>query len=137
MPSTFFDNSFDDSFSFGFTVVPILVTIIFVVVIAAFIVIFAKGIRQWNRNNHSPRLTVDATVVSKRTDIRHHHGSHNHSTGMHSSCHTSTDYYVTFQVASGDRMEFHVSGEESGLLVEGDYGDLSFQGTRYQGFVRK
>jgi hypothetical protein len=56
---------------------------------------------------------------------------------MHTSGHTSTTYYVTFQVESGDRMEFHVSGEEYGLLVEGDYGDLSFQGTRYLGFVRK
>jgi hypothetical protein len=56
---------------------------------------------------------------------------------MHTSCHTSTTYYVTFQVESGDRMEFHVGGEEYGFLVEGDFGDLSFQGTRYLGFVRK
>lgn len=44
---------------------------------------------------------------------------------------------MTFQVESGDRMEFHVSGEEYGLLIEGDFGDLSFQGTRYLSFVRK
>jgi hypothetical protein len=53
---------------------------------------------------------------------------------MHSS--TSTSYYVTFEVESGDRMELHVEGHEYGLLVEGDKGDLSFQGTRYLGFVR-
>ena len=50
---------------------------------------------------------------------------------------TSTTYYVTFQVASGDRMELCVSGYEYGMIVEGDYGDLSFQGTRYLGVVRK
>ena len=45
--------------------------------------------------------------------------------------------FVTFQVKSGDRMELSVTGAEYGLLVEGDLGDLSFQGTRYLGFQRK
>lgn len=45
--------------------------------------------------------------------------------------------YVTFQVESGDRMELNVSGTEYGMLIEGDYGELTFQGTRYLGFVRK
>lgn len=49
---------------------------------------------------------------------------------------SSTTYYVTFQVESGDRMELHVSGIEYGMLVEGDYGKLTFQGTRYLEFVR-
>lgn len=137
MNDSFFDNSFGRSFDFGFTVVPILGTIIFIIVIAFFIVVFAKGISQWNKNNHSPRLTVDATIVAKRTNVSHSSGTHNHTTGMHTTGHTSTSYYVTFQVESGDRMEFHVSGEEYGLLVEGDFGDLSFQGTRYLGFNRK
>ena len=43
---------------------------------------------------------------------------------------------MTFEVESGDRMELHVDGSEYGMLVEGDYGMLSFQGTRYLGFVR-
>ena len=46
-------------------------------------------------------------------------------------------YYVTFQVESGDRMEFHVTGQQFGLLLEGDQGNLSFQGTRYLGFERR
>ena len=33
-------------------------------------------------------------------------------------------------------MELRVSGSEFGLLVEGDYGKLTFQGTRYLGFER-
>ena len=49
---------------------------------------------------------------------------------------TYTSYYVTFQVESGDRMEFEVDGSDYGLLVQGDIGKLSFQGTRYLGFER-
>lgn len=94
---------------------------------------FIKSIAQWNKNNHSPRLTVDATVVTKRTNVsRHRHGGSN---GV-GHTHTSTTYYVTFQVESGDRMELQMAGHEYGLLVEGDRGRLSFQGTRYLNFER-
>jgi hypothetical protein len=54
---------------------------------------------------------------------------------MHHTTH-STTYYVTFQVESGDRMELQLAGNEYGLLVEGDRGKLTFQGTRYLGFER-
>ena len=111
----------------------IMFSLVFLVVIGTFVVIAVKGISQWNKNNHSPRLTVPATVVTKRTNVsRHHHGGAN----GHHHHHTSTTYYVTFQVESGDRMELCVTGEEYGLLIEGDRGDLTFQGTRYLGFAR-
>lgn len=61
----------------------------------------------WNKNNHSPRLTVPAAVVAKRTDVSHsstpNAGDPTGAHGYHTS--TSTSYYVTFQVESGDRME--------------------------------
>mgnify|MGYP000784206328 FL=1 len=47
---------------------------------------------------------------------------------------TDTTYYVTFQVESGDRMELSVDDSEYGMLVEGDEGKLTFQGSRYLGF---
>ena len=50
--------------------------------------------------------------------------------------HTATSYYATFQVESGDRIEFLVSGTEYGMLAEGDSGKLTFQGTRYLNFQR-
>lgn len=34
-------------------------------------------------------------------------------------------------------MEFKVSGSEYGVLAEGDFGKLSFQGSRYLNFVRE
>ena len=43
---------------------------------------------------------------------------------------------LTFQVDSGDRMELSVTGQEFGLIAEGDTGKLTFQGTRFLGFER-
>lgn len=119
----------------GFNFMRIMVLLVFFVVISAFVVIFIKGIGQWNRNNHSPRLTVPATVITKRTNVSHHH--HHHAGEAGGMYHTSsTSYYATFQVDSGDRMELSVSGTEYGMLAEGDRGMLSFQGTRYLSFDR-
>lgn len=123
----------------GFGMFGIVFMIMFLLVAGMIIVTIVRGIGQWNKNNQSPRLTVDATVVTKRTSVSHHQhanaGDITGAHGYHSS--SSTSYYVTFQVESGDRMEFHVTGNEYGMLVEGDYGKLSFQGTRYLGFERR
>lgn len=113
-----------------FSLFQVMFSIVFILVIGVFIVTFVRGIKQWSKNNNSPRLTVDATVVSKRMDVSHHR----HSNTSHTT--SSTRYYVTFQVESGDRMELYVGGSEYGMLVEGDFGKLSFQGTRYLGFER-
>mgnify|MGYP000417572140 CR=1 FL=1 len=107
----------------------ILFAIIFFCVLGTMVYIFVKNISTWNKNNHSPRLTVPATVVAKRTEVSRHHTDN-------TMAHTFTTYYVTFQVESGDRMELTVSGSDYGMLVEGDIGKLSFQGTRYLGFER-
>lgn len=116
---------------FGFGGFSVMFGIVFVMFVVVFLMIIIKGLTQWNKNNHSPRLTVEATVVTKRMDVSHHHhgGEHPHTTH-------STTYYVTFEVESGDRMELHVPGSEYGMLIEGDHGSLSFQGTRYLGFER-
>ena len=122
-------------FGFGFGLFEIIFTLMFLLTFGIILTVIIKGISQWNKNNHSPRLTVPATVVAKRTNVSHHH--HNHGVdhvGHHTS--TSTDYYVTFQVESGDRMELHMAGHQYGLLVEGDRGKLTFQGTRFLSFER-
>lgn len=116
-----------------FDMFTIMFTIVFVIVIGMFIVTAIRGVGEWNKNNHSPRLTVIATVVAKRTNVSHHHHG---GVNEHHHHHTSTTYYVTFQVESGDRMELQMSGQEYGMVVEGDAGNLTFQGTRYLGFER-
>ena len=120
-------------FGMGFGMFSVMFTIMFIVVIGMFVVSAVQGVSRWNKNNNSPRLTVQATVVAKRADIsRHHHSGAND----HHHSHTSTTYYVTFEVESGDRMELQMGGSDYGLLVEGDQGSLSFQGTRYLGCER-
>ena len=93
-----------------------------------FFAVIAKNIGQWFKNENSPRLNVPAKIVDMRTQTHHHH-----SNGHHSHTHT---YHVTFEVESGDRMELKVSRNEYGMLVVGDSGRVSFQGTRYLGFER-
>lgn len=123
-------------FGYGFnllwSIFPIIFIIIFGLVLGTFIVTAVRGIGQWNQNNHSPRLTVAAKVVAKRMNVSHHHNGANE----HHHTSTSTSYYVTFQVESGDRMELCMAGNEYGMLIEGDEGRLTFQGTRYLGFER-
>ena len=81
---------------------------------------------------------MPADVVAKREKITHQQHAHAGDMGGAHSFHTTTNttYYVTFQVESGDRMEFHVLGTEYGMPAEGDSGRLSFQGTRYLSFER-
>ncbi len=73
-------------------------------------------------------------MVTKRTDVHHHH--HHTSNAHHHMSTSSTTYYATFEVLSGDRLEFMIRDTEYGQLVEGDVGKLTFQGTRYLGFER-
>lgn len=119
--------------AFGFMFI-----IVFLVVIGGFIVTAIRGVGQWNKNNQSPKLTVDATVIAKRINVTHnHHASRGDITGTQGyNMTTSTSYYVTFQVESGDRIEFCIYGNEYSMLMEGDYGKLTFQGSRYLGFKR-
>lgn len=123
---------------FLFSMFDLMFTVVFVLVIGTFVVTLVRGIGQWNKNNQSPRLDVDAAVVAKRMEVSHHsHANAGDATGAHGyHTTTSTTYYVTFQVESGDRLEFSVGGQEYGQLVEGDRGRLRFQGTRYLGFER-
>ena len=126
-------------FGLGFSGFGIIFTLVFLVVLGSFVVIAVRGLGEWNKNNHSPRLTVNAKVVTKRVNVTHHHHANaGDVTGAHGySSSSSTSYYATFEVDSGDRMELSVNGSEYGLLAEGDRGRLSFQGTRYLGFERE
>ena len=117
--------------SFMFDIFPIIFSIMFLLIAGVIVYTIIRGFSQWNKNNHSPRLTVQATVVAKRHHTSHHH----HSTEMHMH-HSSTSYYATFQVESGDRMELLIPSTQFGYLVEGDRGMLSFQGTRFISFSR-
>lgn len=95
--------------------------LMFFAVFAVFLFTIGRGFAEWSRNNRSPSLSVEAKVVTKRAHHRYRSG---------------TSYYVTFEVENRDRMELRVDRREYGMLVEGDLGVLSFQGTRYLAFYR-
>ncbi|MFB4322654.1 DUF2500 domain-containing protein [Priestia sp. BR_2] len=117
----------DWMFDFFGSVMPVF----FIVVIGIILLSAGKGILQWSQNNRQPLLSVDSKIVSKRTEVKH-----TQQTDDTMSSRTRTTYYLTFEVESGDRMEFAVNGEEFGMCAEGDEGLLRFQGTRYYGFGR-
>jgi hypothetical protein len=107
--------------------------------IAGFIIVMLiKGGIQWRKNNNSPVLTVGVKVVAKRMAVSRHLPPHHHGHGMPMNHATSTStYFVTFEAETGDRLELGVPDKEYGMLVEGDTGKLTFQGTRYKGFERE
>jgi len=116
-----------------FSLAPVLIGIIFVAVFIGIIVNLFRGVTQWKKNEDSPRLSVSATVKSKRTHVRRHMNHQDENIHLSDS---STSYFVTFEFDSGDRSEFSVSGKEYGMLAEGDIGTLTFQGTRYINYNR-
>ena len=86
-----------------------------------FICFVIARIVQVMENSKQPDFSVPAQVLAKRIAVSG----------------TITYYYVTFEMESGERREFDVSGREFGMLAEGDHGILSCQGTWYKGFVRQ
>lgn len=119
-----------------FNIIELLFPVIFILIFIMIIFTLAKGISTWHKNNNSPRLTVSARIVAKRQNTTYHNqpnaGDTSGAHGYHTT--SSTTYYVTFQVESGDRIEMSVSGSEYEKLTEGDEGKLTFQGTRYLQF---
>ncbi|WP_107948811.1 DUF2500 domain-containing protein [Lysinibacillus parviboronicapiens] len=111
-----------DSFHFE----SIFISVIFIIVFGTFAFVMINGITQWAKNNAAPVLTVPAKIVTKRTNTRGGSGN--------SAAHTT--YYVTFEFQNGDRIELQLNGRKYGQLADGDFGLLTFQGTRFQIFER-
>ena len=115
-------------FNAMFILVPLFIGIIFLVVIGSIIVAIVRGIAEWRNNNAQPLLKVTASVVTKRQ----------HVSGGGNDTSASTHYYTTFEtVDDGLRQEFSVSPTEYSGMADGDVGSLTYQGTRFKGFVRQ
>ena len=102
---------------------PILFLGMFGLVFGLIVSTLIKNGKRERKNDAAPRLTSQATVVTKRTHVR---GDHAHTT-----------YFATFQFESGDRLELEIPRDRFGYLVEGDSGKLHFQGTRFLNFERQ
>ena len=111
-------------FYMEFGIYRILFFVAFTLIFCTILATVFQSIRQWNKNNHAPRVTVPVTVVAKRADVRHRKNM-------------DDDFSRTYTIIiSGDRMELSVEANAYGLMVEGDKGKLTFQGTRYLNFER-
>ncbi len=122
-------------FSIVETLFPLVFLLMFGFALYTLISSIAARAQEKRKNDASPRLTVPASVVTKRAQVgtTHHHNAATNTGGTY----YNTKYFATFQFESGDRLELSVSPGEYGMLVEGDRGQLSFQGTRYLGFARQ
>jgi hypothetical protein len=110
-----------------FTLVPLFIGMVFVVVIGSILVGIVRNLQEWRRNNAQPLLTVTACMVTK----------HQHVSGGGNDTSTSTHYYATFEtVGDGLRQEFSVRSTDYSGMADGDVGLLTYQGTRFKGFVR-
>lgn len=105
---------------------------VFFIVLVSILAQTIRNVARWRKNNQSPRLTVNAKIVAKRQEITRFRRGRNDV----SDTGASTTYFVTFEVESGDRMELCMKGADYGMLVEGDGGRLTFQGTRFLSFER-
>lgn len=122
-------------FSIMERIFPLVFLLMFGFALYTLISSIAARAQEKRKNDASPRLTVPASVVTKRAQVgtTHHHNAATNTGGTY----YNTKYFATFQFESGDRLELSVSPGEYGMLVEGDRGQLSFQGTRYLGFARQ
>ena len=66
----------------------VIFTLMFILVFGMILFSIISGLRQWNQNNNSPRLTVGALVVAKRTSVSHHH--HHSANGMGHTTHSTS-----------------------------------------------
>lgn len=106
----------------------IFIMFIFIAILSInLIYLIVNNIMQWKDNNASPVSSVHAMVVSKHMDVHDYPQENGPS-------YTSTNYFVTFELENGRRLEFKVKSKESRILVERDIGTLTHQGTRYLGF---
>lgn len=108
--------------SFFEVLFPAFFVLMFGFFVVTFVITLKRGLGQGKIDRSSPTLDVEAKVIAKRMEVR----------GEHSR----TYYYVTFEVASGDRIELSLEGADYGMIVEGDSGVLTFKGSRFLGFRR-
>jgi hypothetical protein len=121
--------------SFMFSAIPVMIMTMFGLIFVIFVVSIIKGITNTARNAQSPVITVEAKVIGKRMEVSTHH--HNNADNLAMSHDTSsTTYFITFETEHGERLELSLSGRMYGLIIEGDIGRLTYQGTWFKDFQR-
>ncbi|WP_442600644.1 DUF2500 domain-containing protein [Paenibacillus sp. KN14-4R] len=100
--------------------------IIFLAVVSTFAYMIFKSIKTYLSNNAAELLTRPCKVVDKRTKV----------SGGSGESSASTDYFITFEFEDGSRVELPIRTNQYGMIVVGDHGELTYQGTRFKSFNR-
>lgn len=110
-----------------FALIPLFILVVFVLVVGGIFLGIVRNFMEWQANNGLPELTVAVRVATKR---QHVSGGGNDSSA-------TTSYYATFETLEASlRQEFAINSTQYSALAEGDTGQLTYQGTRFKGFVR-
>lgn len=109
-----------------FSAVPFLIFIVFAILTMIFVTSLVKGIGQYLKNSSIPEEHVPARLVAKRM----------HNWGGHGNLAKHTSYFVTFETAEGERLEFPAGSTFWGLHAEGETGILTYRGTKFIDFEK-
>ncbi|MFF2907435.1 DUF2500 domain-containing protein [Paenibacillus sp. NPDC057934] len=101
--------------------------IFFLIFLLVFIFIIFKMIQNWLVYKARPLTTGYYQAIAKRSEVWGGSGEHS----------ASTSYYVTFENEGGNRVELQVPNSAYGYIIEGDAGELTYQGTRFKDFQRQ
>jgi hypothetical protein len=113
---------------FLFLLVPVFIGVVFLLVFGLIATAIFKGFAQWVSNNGQPVQNRRVRVATKRLHV---------SGGLGDSS-ASTWYHATFEdLETSDRQEFQINSTLYSGIADGDIGQLTHQGTRFQGFQRE
>lgn len=118
-----------------FTIVPIFIGVVFVLILAGIAVQAVRGAAPVEAEQRRPGADSGGGGGGQAHGRAHLPPPGGLSTaGRHAS--SRTIHYATFPGGERGPVELEAADMEYCLLVEGDRGRLTFQGTRFQGFRR-
>lgn len=110
-----------------------LIPIVAIALVGACVVIFAKAIAEWVKNNRAPVETVPAEVrelFTKDDTTMMPMGSDGAMMPV-----SDTQYCVRFALSDGRVVEHHIPRRLYNSLAVGMRGQLTYQGTRFRDFT--
>lgn len=90
-------------------------------------------VRQWWKNRHSPLIVTQATILDKH--IEEHYIKSKRNAGIGYRTRKVLIYYITFNLEGGEHIELRTNELVYSELQKGDYGKLTFKGSKYMGFA--
>ena len=90
------------------------------------VAVFSQRVGERFRPKDGLPDAVRAKVVAKRTFV-----------GRDEAQNPYTQYFVTFELYSGERIEMEIPGPDFGLMVEKDQGKLRYEEKRFISFERR